>query len=470
MSGLISAGLARYKASVAANGGSSQMGYRNGRTVQTVIDGFYSVQYYFGAPGNGTDDDTPFILAAVASGLPLDWGNGASYVLTGQIASDAGQIIWRGKRVTVKCRVNADFVVKFGTSSTVKYDHDISGMRFNYESGTAKSCLYTLESLLCNYEKMVFVGFDDYSIDAEKSDGISLSKIRSEGGSIRLRGEMDIATVDHVELTGCKNHPCLELFGGQAITVKNSFFNWSDHEGIVVGYDNVRGEYSRALKIEGNYFERLCKKAGSGVNRPFIHIGKPIDQAGVAYAGTEIVRQVTLQNNYFNADVGNTNLAGVIPALFERSTEAFDINNSIINFTSNNFRVKYPCKRVRTFAINDFTDISTVGAANIQVMRPLYSLVKLQVIDAISVNVTTDASGLGYSTVTAMPTGYLGVLAANLFVECVPEKDCRVFVDTITVGAAAAPDESDTVGFRVQVRGGPVSGSVIVRIVAKVKL
>lgn len=337
-------------------------------------------------------------------------------------------------------------------------------------SGT-HSCVNIVENLDAVVYDCQIVGFYDYAIVAEKSDGLVIRGCLLFNGGIKAYSEMDRLVITENNIQACQNKPAVESYGGIAQVIEKNFINWNNHEAIVLGYDSARGDYAQSISIRNNYIERNCQVdiGAGGANRPFVHVGKPVDQTGAAYAGTEVVRWVDFDNNYINADVSNINLTKIIPVLFERVAEVDYKRPRVANFsnggTNANFpRVKYPARNIHIGNQNTkYVDLSTGGQnAYQQVNWNAQSMYRQVDFEISQVVITTDASGNGNSGTryNNIDTGVNGLDTGRLFVFAAPQADCRWNVNTQSITSNAASDGSDRASWRISVVAGPVSSSV----------
>lgn len=421
---------------------------------------------WFGAKPDDAVDDSAAFNAALALGTNLILDPGV-YDLANEVTSDSARINITAYGAEVRTTVPTSQVFRFGTTAAVKYDLRISGLRMTFISG-GTSAIQTFENLEAVFQDILFVDYPDYNINAKAADGVKIINCRSVGGSYRLASEVDTALISGCDFSGAVNHPVIEIYGGLAIAIEKSFINWSQHEGIFVGFDSLRGDYPQSLAIDNCYFERLAQTDTSSSDRPFIYIGAPFDDTGAAYAGAEVVRFSSIKNSYFNADVTNTNLANVAPALFERTLESRWENNRVVNFVDLNPRVKFPAQRARFLALEEATDISITGNASIQVLRPMYSRFRTVDIVTQKVSVPLDGSGIGSFTFANVNTGLDNVTVGDVFVNATPDDDSRAYVDTISVSASTGPDGKDQVTFVLRIAGGPISTSITVSVTAKI--
>lgn len=423
----------------------------------------------FGAFGNGTDDDYRPLQTVISLREWIVARPGAQYLFTQRITND-GPIKLVGYDAEFISQVATGNAIEIGTSTTARYDTHIEGARWTRNSGT-HNCFYLIESLIASFKNNVIAGFQNYGINAVKSDGIFIENNRVFGGSIKVASEMDIARIVHNDVSTSTNFPAISVFGGAAVTVENNFTNQCNHEGIVIGFDTVRGEYPTALRVQGNYTENCCQTDTGSTTRPFIHIGAPIDETGATYTGTEVCRSVSAESNYINGDVLNPNLANVIPILFERVLEVDYGKGRAVNFNNNNPHVKYPAQRVRMGALEDATDISASGTnASIQVWRDQTSRFKQHTVIIQLVSTTTDASGNGAYTFSGVNTGLTGVTVGNIFCFVTPESDSRHWVSGKSVTAGAGPDDGDQISLTINVAGAPASSTINLEVEIKIKI
>jgi hypothetical protein len=474
-------GIVAFIASLAASAGSTLIGFLQAganavlRTVQSKLRETVSIED-FGAVDGSLADASAAIIAAAATGKAIRIPG--KYVVSTAITIDRSNLVLIGDNPgysEIISKVATGYTMTLGTTAVpAKGGLVVRGLIFTRSSGTT-SCLRITENLDAVVEYNTFTGFSDYAIEANQSDGIQILHNLIFGGSVKLYSEMDRAIVAYNDIQASPNHPCLEIYGGSAQSIYRNFLNWSQHEAIVLGYDSVRGDYSQCPSIRNNYIERVCQTDNGSLNRPFIHIGKPIDQTGAAYAGTEVVRWAEIDGNYINADVTNANLAKVVPALFERALEVHWDGNRPINFTNGGGnalypRIKYPLRNFRSANHNTkYVDLSSGGnGAYQQFLWPALSMYRPVEVFMGGISITTDGTGAGNYTFSNIDTGVNGLDTGRMIILATPQNDCRVNTSNYSVSSGTASDGSDLIGWKVNVIGGPASSTVGVVVFARV--
>ncbi|MFA9439385.1 hypothetical protein ACDA63_07090 [Uliginosibacterium sp. sgz301328] len=438
------------------------------RTVQGKNQEPVSVED-FGAVDGSLSDAAPAFTKAFATGKAVLVPG--KYVIASTVTVDRDDAVMIGSNPgysQITSTVPSGYTFVMGTTAVpAKGGLVVRGIRFIRSSGTT-SCLRITENLDALIEGNYFSGFSDYAIEANQSDGLIIRKNLIFGCSVKCYSEMDRLVIAENDIQAAPNHPNIEVYGGAAIAIEKNFLNWSNHEAIVLGYDSVRGDYQRCPTIRNNYIERCCQTDTGSTDRPFIHVGKPVDQTGAAYGGPDVVLWASVTNNYINADAGNANLANVIPALFERVTEVFWDCNRPINFTKGGAgngiqpRIKYPMKNFRAGNHNTkYVDISTGGTgAYQQFSYPALSPYREMTVFLGTVIVPTDAGGSGAYNFTNVDTGANPLDTGRMIILCTPQNDCRVFTSNYAVSSGTSIDGTDQISWRVNVAGGPVSSSV----------
>lgn len=424
----------------------------------------------FGAKSDGSVDSSAQIQSSI-SAIGYIYSNGGIFLISSGLTADIASFKMFG-RGTIRSTVASGYVFDIGHSAAGSdlFDVNITGWRFEKISGT-DDCLRLRQCNLVEITSNVITGFAGYALDLYGCDGAKILRNRISSGSIRSAFEMDELVIRDNEIQSSTNHPCIEAYGGNSIDISNNFINWSQNEGIIIGYDSVRGDFPNALAIHSNYMERLCQNNTGSANRPFMHVGKPVDQNGTPYAGALVSTWVDVRHNYINADVSNGNLSNVIPCIFEYALEVDWDNNRVANFANNNPRVKSPLKRFRIDTLENVTDISTSGNASVQVWRTPQSRYKTHEFYIARVAVTTDGTGAGSYSATGLNTGLFGGFTANdIYISALPESDCRLYVSGKSISSGTGADGSDQVSMTLNVRGGAVSSTVNVGVVAKIQI